>query len=475
MKTINKKSRIFEKYLLILIDVMAVIFSYVAAVCLRFKKETNPSTKEEMILVGALILTVALLYSLMTEWNREFFKRGYLVELVAVSKYDLILIIALSSIVFLVQAKYFSRLVFVLFGIFNFILTYLLHIIFKKSVVELYRRSSSVDKVIVVTLSDLAEDIIQNITGNSEWNYDVSGLILLDRDKRPPLDESIGGIPVVAGRNDLIKVTTLLTFDEVFLYVPGYDLGFIKKMIEDFELMGVTCHYSVDMPELDIEGKTSNNFAGYTVMTFALKYTDYRRAFIKKLMDIVGSLIGLVITGILTPFIAIAIKAESKGPVFFSQIRIGKNGRHFRLYKFRSMYIDAEEKKADLLKKNEVKGLMFKMEDDPRITKTGRFLRKYSLDELPQFYNVLKGDMSLVGTRPPTEDEFRQYNMQYKRRLSIKPGITGMWQVSGRSDIDDFDDVVKLDLKYIENWSLMLDIKILLKTVTAVLFKKGAR
>jgi lipopolysaccharide/colanic/teichoic acid biosynthesis glycosyltransferase len=173
--------------------------------------------------------------------------------------------------------------------------------------------------------------------------------------------------------------------------------------------------------------------------------------------------------------VAVAIKIDSPGPVFFSQTRIGKNGRRFKIWKFRSMYVDAEERKKELEAKNEVKGLMFKMENDPRITRVGRFIRKTSIDETPQFLNILVGNMSLVGTRPPTEDEFEQYNGYYRRRMSITPGLTGMWQVSGRSNIQDFEEIVKLDLEYIDNWSLGLDIKILFMTVFAVLGRKGSK
>ena len=185
-------------------------------------------------------------------------------------------------------------------------------------------------------------------------------------------------------------------------------------------------------------------------------------------------LVGLIITAVITPFVALAIRIESPGPIFFAQERVGRNGRRFKIYKFRSMYIDAEERKKELMEKNQMSGLMFKMDDDPRITKVGKFIRKTSIDELPQFYNILIGQMSLVGTRPPTVDEFNQYNLHYKRRLSMTPGLTGMWQVSGRSSITDFDEVVKLDLEYIDNWSVGLDIKILFMTVVTVLFRRGA-
>ena len=201
---------------------------------------------------------------------------------------------------------------------------------------------------------------------------------------------------------------------------------------------------------------------------------DFRQEMVKRAIDIVGSLVGLIITAVVTPFVALAIRIESPGPIFFAQERVGKNGRRFKIYKFRSMYIDAEERKKELMEKNQMSGLMFKMDDDPRITKVGKFIRKTSIDELPQFYNILIGQMSLVGTRPPTVDEFNQYNLYYKRRLSMTPGLTGMWQVSGRSSITDFDEVVKLDLEYIDNWSVGLDIKILFMTVVTVLFRRGA-
>ncbi|MBQ8166209.1 MAG: sugar transferase, partial [Lachnospiraceae bacterium] len=165
---------------------------------------------------------------------------------------------------------------------------------------------------------------------------------------------------------------------------------------------------------------------------------------------------------------------DSPGPIFFKQKRVGKGGRYFNIYKFRSMYADAEDKKKELEEANEMSGLMFKVTNDQRITKVGKFLRKSSIDELPQFVNVLKGDMSLVGTRPPTIDEFRQYQGHHRRRLTMKPGITGMWQAYGRNTVTDFEDVVKMDLQYIDNWSLTLDVKILIKTIITVL-KEGGR
>ena len=173
--------------------------------------------------------------------------------------------------------------------------------------------------------------------------------------------------------------------------------------------------------------------------------------------------------------VALLIKLDSPGPVLFKQIRVGQNGRHFSILKFRSMYKDAEARKAELMAKNEIAGgVMFKMKDDPRITRVGRFIRATSLDELPQFFNIFVGQMSLVGTRPPTLDEVEKYKTGQWRRISIKPGLTGMWQVSGRSAITDFDEIVKLDTEYIDKWSIWLDIRILFKTVLVVLKREGS-
>ena len=195
----------------------------------------------------------------------------------------------------------------------------------------------------------------------------------------------------------------------------------------------------------------------------------------KRILDICGGLVGVVLTGTIFLFVAPIIYKQSPGPIFFSQWRVGRNGRKFKIYKFRSMYMDAEERKKELMEHNQMDGFMFKMDNDPRIFPFGHFLRNSSLDEFPQFLNVLKGDMSLVGTRPPTVDEYEQYDLHHRRRISIKPGLTGLWQVSGRSDITDFEEVVRLDTEYISDWRLSSDLKILFRTVGVVLARKGSK
>ena len=238
--------------------------------------------------------------------------------------------------------------------------------------------------------------------------------------------------------------------------------------------MGVKIHINIDLSYIKVSNKIIESMGPYNVVTFATTMYGTGSLIVKRAMDIMGGIVGLFITAIAFIFVAPAIWIEDKGPIFFSQKRVGKNGRTFKIYKFRSMYIDAEERKKELMKNNEMSGAMFKMKDDPRITKVGKFIRKTSIDELPQFFNILKGDMSLVGTRPPTIDEVNVYENWHRRRLSIKPGLTGLWQVSGRNKINDFDDVVKYDLEYIDNWSVLLDIKLILKTIFVVFKGTGS-
>lgn len=475
-----RKSRIIEVYSILLIDLLCVVLAYMLALLIRFKSfqaaiNDVPGVSLQLHYnVCVYFMLFCVLYTIMMDWNRHFFSRDFYVEGIAILKYEIAMIMCIGFVLYLTKnAQLLSRLFFAYFTICNFILTYIAHMIFKKFMLSYYKRSSNSDKVMVITDSEYVGDVIKKLSKDKAWNYQITSIAVMDKDL---VGDKVGSVPVVAGKDNLYEVARMAPLDEVFLFLPNTSTRKIKELIENFELMGLTSHYSVDALDLDMKGRTVGNFAGYAVITFSLQNIDYRRAIIKRAMDILGGLVGCLITLILTPFVSLAIKLESPGPVFFAQTRIGKNGRRFKILKFRSMYIDAEERKKELMAQNEMNdGLMFKMEHDPRITKVGALIRKTSIDELPQFFNVLVGDMSLVGTRPPTEDEFEQYKLHYRRRMSITPGLTGMWQVKGRGKVFDFEDVVKLDLEYIDNWSLGLDIKILFQTVYVVLFGVGAK
>ena len=289
----------------------------------------------------------------------------------------------------------------------------------------------------------------------------------------------IHGVKIVANKDTVAEYVCREWVDEVFVNLPK-SMPLPQALIDCFIDMGVTIHLKlIQMGQLNGQIQHVERLGTYTVLTSSMNMASWRQLFFKRTMDIAGGIVGCILTSILFLFVAPWVFIQSPGPIFFSQIRIGRNGKKFKLYKFRSMYMDAEERKKELLSHNRVQnGMMFKIENDPRIiggvNGIGNFIRKYSIDEFPQFWNVLKGDMSLVGTRPPTLDEWEKYDLHHRARLSIKPGITGMWQVSGRSEITDFEEVVRLDREYIMKWSIGLDIKTLLKTVRIVLMKQGA-
>lgn len=274
---------------------------------------------------------------------------------------------------------------------------------------------------------------------------------------------------------DLERIVHENAIGQVYIMNRKSDMVDIQQYIDICLDMGVSVRIIVKLFQAHGAHRYVSSVGTYPVVTYHRVCLDDSSKALKRIIDIIGSLIGIIVFSPVMLITAIAIKLDSKGPVIFKQKRAGINGSIFEMYKFRSMCVDAEELKAKLQEQNEVKdGLMFKIKDDPRITKVGKFIRKTSIDELPQFFNVLFGSMSLVGTRPPTLDEVEKYERPHWRRMSIKPGITGMWQVSGRSQITDFEKIVELDTEYIDNWSIWLDFKIMLKTVTSLLQRKGA-
>ena len=321
------------------------------------------------------------------------------------------------------------------------------------------------------------------IMGDDPSEADALHALRQLRDDYPEVET----IPIVATADTLEQYLTNNWVDEVYLDVPP-KAELPVDLINSLMLMGITIHTALTHLD-DIESRHKNVewICGHLTITTSLGYITGRDLFLKRLMDIVAGFFGSLFTVVLTVPVGLAIWVSDPGPIFFSQTRIGENGKKFQMYKFRSMYRDAEARKAQLAQESgQEDQLMFKMEHDPRIIGqkqkpdgtwkkgVGGWIRDLSIDEFPQFFNVLKGDMSLVGTRPPTVDEWQRYEPFHRSRMSTRPGITGLWQVSGRSKIRDFDTVVRLDREYIENWSIKQDIHILFKTVWVVLARRGA-
>lgn len=469
----NRKKKIIEGYCLLFTDLLCIIIAYVAAILIRYGKFSRVMEPELHFLGCICFLLFCTIYSFMLDWNREFLIRGVLVEFAAILKFNLFMAFALAGFLFMIQRGVdFSRLVWGYFFVFNVLIGWLVRLLMKRVLKAYFTSQSNIVKIMIIAKDAVLDKTVGRLKQYLEIDYEIVALACVDADRKGTV---VDGVEVTADGGNVLEIARQMPLDEVFINLPDEDKAYVKHIIYDLESMGITCHFNIDLIERPQKEVRVGSFAGYTVVTYAINHFDYRRMVLKRLLDIAGGLVGLLITGIATPFVALAIKIDSPGPVFFAQTRIGKNGRRFKIYKFRSMYIDAEARKKELEAQNEIHGLMFKMENDPRITKVGKFIRKTSIDELPQFYNIVKGDMSLVGTRPPTEDEFEQYNSHYRRRISMTPGLTGLWQISGRSEIIDFDDVVKYDLEYIDNWTLGLDIKILLQTVWVVLTGKGSK
>lgn len=411
-------------------------------------------------------------------------KRGYYREFVGAFKQAVLVgAFALLYLFVIQESQNFSRLVLGEMMIIYLVLTYICRLILKKSLRKKMETGGN-QALLVVTTSDIASTVIKNMEEKIFSMHKIAGLAIIDKSV---IGTNIEGIPVVADIESAPTYVCQEWIDEVFI-IPSVDSKYPDALIQKFSETGVTIHINLTkISNVTGHKQFIEKIGDYTVLTTSMNNATSAQLFLKRVMDIVCGLIGCIFTGIVFIFVAPAIYISSPGPIFFSQTRVGKNGKRFKMYKFRSMYMDAEARKAELMKDNKLgDGKMFKLDFDPRVignkilpdgtkkTGVGNFIRSTSLDEFPQFFNVLKGDMSIVGTRPPLVGEVNEYELHHRARLAIKPGITGMWQVSGRSDITDFEEVVRLDTKYINEWSIGLDLKILLKTVLVVFKKDGS-
>ena len=336
--------------------------------------------------------------------------------------------------------------------------------------------------LVVVTTKEQVEEVVSRLNEQAYHQYSIKGICLLDGQLE---DEREGEYNIINGENNLLDFVQCEWVDGVMFMLP-MAVEPRQDLIDTLTLMGIATHVPVMGRNIKGSKQFIETLGGTPVLTTSINIVGTKHMAYKRALDIIGGIVGCIITLFLAIIVGPIIYIKSPGPIFFKQTRIGKNGRKFTMYKFRSMYMDAEERKQELMAQNKMDGFMFKMDYDPRIIGSekigkngkpkgiGNFIRKTSIDEFPQFWNVLKGDMSLVGTRPPTLDEWEKYEPHHRARMAVKPGITGMWQVSGRSDITDFEEVVKLDTEYIEEWNLGLDIKILFMTVLKVLKNDGA-
>jgi exopolysaccharide biosynthesis polyprenyl glycosylphosphotransferase len=377
-----------------------------------------------------------------------------------------------AAVLFFVDRDLFSRSLFLLFIAFSFFLLAAEKCSLRLALGYLRRRGYNYRQILIVGGREKACGFHHLLKDHADLGLRVVGCVQVNGSKADPCLE---GNRVLGHVTNLVEICKKHPVDEVVFCLQKDFVVDAESYVQDLEELGITVRVVLDFYQMDQSRREVSFFhGGIPILTYHTKSLDAQQLLAKRALDVVGALVGLLVTGLLLPFIALAIKLDSPGPVFFPQKRVGEGGRIFCCWKFRTMGAGAERRKRRLLDRNEMSGAIFKIRNDPRVTRVGKFLRRTSLDELPQFWNVLKGEMSLVGTRPPTRSEVRQYQNWHRRRISIKPGITGMWQVSGRNAIEDFDEIVRLDLYYIDNWSLWLDLKLLLKTVKVVLAQRGS-
>jgi len=357
-----------------------------------------------------------------------------------------------AALLFLSHAIYYSRLLFLIFSSLSLFLVLLGKIGLKIFLNRVRLKGYNFRQALLVGSGKKLDEVERFFQQHGSYGIRVSDVLDVSAATPARFEE----------------ILTHKVIDEVYFALDRHVAGppfSIDTYLDIAEQAGKTSKIILNINEHRHSSCDFARLADFPLVVLHPVTLDPDQILIKRLVDIAGALVGLLLNAMLFPLVVLAIKIDSAGPIFFAQQRVGENGRLFSLYKYRSMSVDAEERKKELAAQNELDGAVFKITNDPRVTRVGSILRKLSLDELPQFWNVLKGEMSLVGTRPPTPAEVAEYQLQHYRRLSIKPGLTGMWQVSGRNLITDFDQIVALDTKYIDQWSLWLDFKIILKTI----------
>ncbi len=379
-------------------------------------------------------------------------------------------VIVMLAITFVLQPRQYSRLLLVEAGVIAVILLVLLRVVQNGIAGRLRARGVGVDRVIIVGAGEAGRTVMRAIVARPELGYHVIGFVDDDPQKG---QTDIGRFKALGPTSNLARMIEEEAVDEVIITLPWMYHRKIMSIVRECERRQVSAHIVPDLFQMSLSRVDVDDLGGVPLV--GVREIGFERGalLIKRGIDIVGAMVGLVLGAPLLALIGVAIRLDSPGPIVFRQTRVGAAGKTFDMYKFRSMHEGAEAELEQLRELNEADGPIFKIRDDPRLTRVGRFLRRTSLDELPQLWNVLRGEMSLVGPRPPLPAEVIHYMEWHKKRLEVRPGMTALWQVSGRSTLS-FDEGVLLDIYYIENWSLWLDFKILLRTIPQVLFGDGA-
>lgn len=471
----------------IILDAFLVNISLILAYFIRihnFKMFFYSQYRSIAIIVTILHFLIVLFASTYS----DILYRGYFTEFKKVTSHTFF-IFAIAFFLLFVMGNLgeLSRFILLVSSILFLLLSYFAHIFWKKLILRVTKRGENMRQFVVVTDQRHINEAISKLKDGTDVSFSIKGICLTkEPDINSPLfrENSYKKTPIVAVGNDMYDYCVNEVVDGVVICLGTKHIDEMRMLADNFLNMGVTVYIVMNLFAKDMPHTMFTHLNSARVISTSINTASPLALFLKRVADIFCGIVGCIATGILFLFLAPLIKkADPKGGVFFKQERAGRNGRKFYMYKFRSMYVDAEERKKELMEANEMEGLMFKIDGDPRILGSGKdgkrkgigyFIRVWSLDEFPNAWSILKGDMSVVGTRPPTMDEYEKYELRHKSRLAVKPGLTGLWQVSGRSDITDFEEIVKLDNEYIQNWTVGMDIKIMLKTFWAVFKRQGS-
>ncbi len=470
---LKQRAKIFT-FFIYLGDLGSTLLAFLCAYWLRglFPQESYlplfPFLWHLNLLWGVFVIWSILFYltGLYRDWRGEGFWR----EIWGVFKAVFISSLILGFTVFALKYQFVSRIFIFFFALFDFFFVLVARTCIRQLILFSNKKIERFRIILIVGTDERAVSLAQNIERHKDLGLRILGFLSIGDASPPP---KINGHPVLGLARDLPQILEKEIVDEVIFAIPQEELKKMDKLFLLCEERGITARVAINFFPHSIAKTHLEELDGLPLLTFTTTPKNELLLLLRRIFDFVGSLILILTLSPVFLLITLGIRLDSPGPAVYRQVRCGLNGRRFTFYKFRSMVQEAEVRKGDLLAYNIMAGPVFKMKNDPRVTRLGRFLRKTSLDELPQLFNVLRGDMSFVGPRPPIPEEVEKYEGWQRRRLSMKPGITGLWQVSGRNQID-FHQWMKLDLEYIDNWSIWLDVKILIKTIPVVLLGKGA-
>ena len=461
---LDRKSSWLKHLDFILIDLATFMFTYIIAVLICHGQFNY---NDETVRIGLIFFVLSdLLIAFFFQSYKDILKRGSYDEFICTVKHAVLVMFTVIALLYVMKiGSYQSRLIVAMSTALFMWIAWGLRV-WRKKIIKDYNLANKKQLLIITDKANL-QDVKNSIKDHEFVGYNIKQIISLDK-----VDDE--NVVVMRYHEQIVDWAVRQWIDECLFCIEG-NYASIVDIIEEFIEMGITSQYELYKRQ-ERYTNTVTHVGKYTTLTRTVKIANYRDAFLKRCLDIVGGLVGCFITLILMCTFGLAIKIKDPGPVFFSQTRIGQNGKKFKIYKFRSMYMDAEDRKKKLLKQNTYgeESLMFKLDDDPRIIKgIGHFIRKTSLDELPQLWNILKGDMSIVGPRPALPREVEQYGDYEMQRLYVTPGLSCYWQIAPHRNELSFEEWMDLDVKYVQERSFLVDWKIIFKTFVVCLFGQG--